>query len=149
MSCCWSSRGSLEIGPIIIKRSTRNGGLSAPTKAKESGITLSFPLILSNNLENLASNRLFREKRENRRFMFAVCTRMCSLDLYVYARVLQVPTTVLRLRRHPAISGRISCHRGSGVKGVARQLVKRIIPAYVTRSKLMPPRIIKSFLEPS
>lgn len=39
---------------------------------------------------------------------------------------------------HPAISDGISCRPGSGVKGVARQLVKRIIPAYVTRPGLMP-----------
>lgn len=38
---------------------------------------------------------------------------------------------------HPAISDGISCRPGSGVKGVARQLVKRIIRAYVTRPGLM------------
>lgn len=38
---------------------------------------------------------------------------------------------------HPAISDGISCRPGLEVKGVARQLVKRIIRAYVTRPGLM------------
>lgn len=37
---------------------------------------------------------------------------------------------------YPTISSGISCRPGLRVKGIARQLVKRIIPAYVTRLML-------------
>lgn len=137
MSCYWSSRGSLEIGPITIKRSTRDDGFPAP--AKESEITrLCCSLTLSNKLENLASNRPFWEEEDVASYFLYVH----KYDMFVQYVCEYTPLSTndgLRLRCwHHAISGvGISCRPSSEVKGVARQLVKRIIPAYVTRPKLM------------
>lgn len=48
---------------------------------------------------------------------------------------------------YPTISGRISCRPGFRVKGIARQLVKRIIPAYTLLRPTNALHIIKSLLE--
>lgn len=139
MSRCRSSRGSLEMGQLPL-RGRRDDSPSPPKKQKSPKLPA---LVLSsypcNKLENLAINRPFRgEKERDRELSLSVCcTRTYAICTYtgMFSAERSSGTGV---SCHPAISDGISCRPGSGVKGVARQLVKRIIRAYVTQAGLMP-----------
>lgn len=137
MSRYWSSRASLEIRPITIKRSTWDNG--SPAKAKEFQITRSCcSLTLSNKLENLASNRPFWEKEE-RLSPRVCCTRVWhARAICVCEDIARWVPAVLRLRcRYPAIFGGISCRPDSRVKGLPDNWLKGLSLLTLRRPKLM------------
>lgn len=65
--------------------------------------------------------------------------------MYVRCTTLMAPLHITPC--YPTISGRISCRPGFRVKGIGRQLVKRIIPAYTLLRPTNALHIIKSLLE--